>query len=83
MKKQTNMQQMKEHGKKPQDQTSEEEIGSLPAKEFRVMIVKMIQDLRNRMELWIEKIREKFNKDLEMNKTITKMKNALKESIAE
>ena len=43
----------------------------------------MIQDLRNRMELWIEKIREKFNKDLEMNKTITKMKNALKESIAE
>ena len=47
------------------------------------MIVKMIQDLRNRMELWIEKIREKFNKDLEMNKTITKMKNALKESIAE
>ena len=35
---------MKEHGKKLPDQTSEEEIGSLPEKEFRVMIVKMIQN---------------------------------------
>ena len=33
-------------------------------KEFRVMIVKMIQDLRNRIEARIEKIQEKFNKDL-------------------
>ena len=37
------MQQMKEQGKKPLHQTNEEEIGSLPEKEFRVMIVKMIQ----------------------------------------
>ena len=29
------------------------------------MIVKMIQNLRNRMEAWIEKIQEVFNKDLE------------------
>ena len=41
---------MKEHGKNPQDQTTEEEIGSLPEKEFRVMIVKLIQNLRNKME---------------------------------
>ena len=40
-----NMQQMKEHGKSPPDQTDEEELGSLPEKEFRVMIVKMIQSL--------------------------------------
>ena len=53
------MQQMKEQGKNPQEQTNEEEIGSLPEKEFRVMIVKMIQNLGNRME----KIQEKFNKD--------------------
>ena len=45
----------------------------------------MIQDLRKRMEVWIKKIQEKFNKDLEelknkqtvMNNTITKMKNRL------
>ena len=37
------MQQMKEQGKNPPDQTNEEEIGSLPEKEFKVMTVKMIQ----------------------------------------
>ena len=41
---------MKEQGKNPTDQTNEEEIGSLPEKEFRVTIVKMIQNLGNRME---------------------------------
>ena len=40
---------MKEQGKNPPDQTNEEEIGSLPVQEFRVMIVKMIQNLGNRM----------------------------------
>ena len=53
-------------------QTKEEEIGSLPEKEFRIIIVKMIQNLENKMELQInsletrtEKIQEMFNKDLE------------------
>ena len=36
---------MKEEGKNPSDQTNEEEIGSLPEKEFRIMIVRMIQTL--------------------------------------
>ena len=52
---------MKEQGKNPLDQKNEEEIGSLPEKEFRVMIVKVIQNLGNRME----KIEETINKDLE------------------
>ena len=43
MRRQRNTGQMKEQDKKnPPDQTNEEEIGSLPEKEFRVMIVKMI-----------------------------------------
>ena len=42
MKRQRNMQQMKGHGENPQGQTNEEEIGNLPEKEFRAMIVKMI-----------------------------------------
>ena len=50
MRRQRNTQQMKERGKNPADQTNEEEIGSLPEKEFKVMIVKMIQNLGNRME---------------------------------
>ena len=44
------MQQMKEKGKNPPDQTNEEEIGSLFEKEFRVMIVKVVQNLGNRIE---------------------------------
>ena len=43
------MQQIKEQGKNPPDQTNEEEICSLPEKEFKVMIVKMTQNLGNRM----------------------------------
>ena len=41
---------MKEQGKNPPDQTNEEEIGSLPEEEFRIMIVEIIQNLGNRME---------------------------------
>jgi len=37
------------------------EIGKLPEKEFRMMIVKLIQDLGNRME----KMQEMSTKDLE------------------
>ena len=41
------------------------ETGNLPEKEFRIMIVKMIQDLGRRMEAKIKKMQEMFNKDLE------------------
>ena len=70
----------------------EEEIGSLPEKEFRIMIVQMIQNLENKIELQInrletriEKMQEMFNKDLEeikksqsiMNNAITEIKSTL------
>ena len=72
---------MKEQGKNPPDLTNEEEICSLPEKEFRIMIVKMIQNLGNRME----KIQETFNRDLGelkneqtvMNNTVYEIKNSL------
>ena len=81
MRRQRDTEQMKEQGKNPSDQTNEEERGSLPEKEFRVMIVKMTQNLGNRME----KIKEMVNKDLEelkskqtmMNNTINEIKNSL------
>ena len=40
-------------------------IGKLPEKEFKIMIVKMIQDFRKRMEAKIEQMQEMFTKDLE------------------
>ena len=61
MKKQKVMSQMKGQDKTPEKQLNEVEIGNLPEKEFRIMIVKMIQDLRKRME----KMQEMFTKDLE------------------
>ena len=59
------MYQMKEQDKTPEKQLNEVEIGNLPEKELRIMIVKMIQDLGKRVEAKIEKIQEMFNKDLE------------------
>ena len=44
-----------------EQQLSEMEIGNLPHKGFRLMIVKMIQDLRKRME----KMQEMFTEDIE------------------
>ena len=71
MRRQRNTQQMKEQGKNWPDQTNEEEIGSIPEKEFRVMRVKMIQNLGNRMK----KIQETFNKELEKLKSKQTMLN--------
>ena len=56
MKRQGNIQQVKEHDKCPPNQTKEEEIGSLSGKEFRIMIVNMIQNLENKMELQINSL---------------------------
>jgi len=50
MKKQRNTAQMKEKTRNTEVQIIEEEIGKLPEKEFRIMIVKMIKNLENRME---------------------------------
>ena len=56
---------MKGQDKIPEKQLNEVEIGNFLEKEFIIMIVKMIQDLRKRMEAKIEKMQEMFTKDLE------------------
>ena len=43
MKRQRNTTQMKEQTRNTEVQINEEEIGKLPEKEFRIMIVKMIK----------------------------------------
>ena len=55
---------MKEQTRNTKAQINEEEIGKLPEKEFRIMIVKMTKNLENRME----KMQESINKDLEESK---------------
>ena len=58
------------------------EIGNLPEKEFRVMIVKMIQKLGRKMDAQIDKLgvfnRENIkNNQTELNNKITEVKNTL------
>ena len=52
---------MKEQTRNTEIQINEEEIGKLPEKGFRIMIVKIIRNLENRME----KMQESINNDLE------------------
>ena len=52
---------MKEQTRHTEVQINEEEIGKLPEKESRIMMVKMIKNLENRTE----KVQESIEKDLE------------------
>ena len=61
MKRQRNTTQIQEQTRNTEVHINEEEIGKLPEKEFRIMIVKMIKNLENK----IEKMQESINKDLE------------------
>ena len=79
MKRQRNTAQMKEQTRNTEIQINEEEIGKLPEKEFRIMIVKMIKNLENKMEKMQESIskdlEELKNKHIETNNTIIEIKN--------
>ena len=73
---------MKEQTKNTEVQINEEEIGRLHEKEFRIMIVKMIKNLENKMEKMQESIKdleELKNKHTETNNSITEIKNTLEE----
>jgi len=64
MKRQRTIHQVKEHDKCLPNQTKEEEIGSLSEKEFRIMIVKMIQNLENKMELQINRLETRIARNV-------------------
>ena len=86
MKKQRNTTQIKEQTRNTEVQINDKEIGKLPEKKFRIMIVKMIKNLENKME----KMQESINKHLKELKNkhtettqLLKLKILQKESIAE
>ena len=67
--------QMKEQDKTPEE-LSEVVKSNLPDKEFKVMIIKMLNELRRRMD----EHSEKFNKQLEnINKNQTEQNNTINE----
>ena len=81
MTRQRNTTQMKQQTRNTEVQINEEEIGKLPEKEFRIMLVKMIKNLENKMEKIQESINEDLeelkNKHTETNNTIAEIKNSL------
>ena len=74
MLRQRNTAQMMEQTRSTEVQVNEEEIGKLPEKEFRTVIVKMIKNLENIME----KMQESINKDIEKLKNIKEEKRSTK-----
>ena len=87
MRRQRNTAQMKEQTRNTEVQINDEEIGKLPEKESRIMIVKIVRNFENKMgkmQASINKELEKLkNKHIETNNTITEIKNTLEDSIAE
>ena len=72
---------MKEKTRNIEIQIIEEDIGKLPEKEFRIMVINMIKNLENKMEKMPESINKDLeelkNKHTETNNTITEIKNTL------
>ena len=73
MKRQRNTMQMKEQTRNTEVQINEEETGKLPEKENRIMIIKVIKNLENKME----KMQESINKDREELKNIPRQTTQL------
>ena len=81
MKRQRNTIQVKEQTRNTDVQINEKEIGELPEKEFRIIIVKMIKNLENKMvkmqELINKDLEELKNRHTETNNIITEIENTL------
>ena len=76
---------MREKGKTPEKQLSEEEILSLQEKDCRLLMLKMMQDIGNKLEAKMDNLQETLTKEIqdiklkqeEMQNTITEIKNSL------
>ena len=85
MKRQRTITQMREKGKTPEKQLSHEEILSLQEKDFRLWMLKMMQDIVNKLEAKMSNLQETLTKEIrdiklkqeEMPNTITEIKNSL------
>uniref|UniRef100_A0A8D2C724 L1 transposable element RRM domain-containing protein n=1 Tax=Sus scrofa TaxID=9823 RepID=A0A8D2C724_PIG len=85
MKRQRTITQMRDKGKTPENQLSNEEILSLQEKDFRLLMLKMMQDIGNKLEAKMDNLQETLTKEIqdiklkqeEMQNTITEIKNSL------
>ena len=76
---------MREKEKTPEKQLSHEQILSLQEKDFRLLMLQMMQDIRNKLEAKMNNLQETLRKKIqdiklkqeEMQNTITEIKNSL------
>ena len=88
MKRQRITTQIKEQEKNPEKQLSDLDISNLHEKDFRLMILKTIQDLGNKLEAKTDKLKETLNKEIEdlkikqaeVQNTITEIKKFTRNS---
>ena len=85
MKRQRTITQMREKGKTPENHLSNEEILSLQEKDLRLLMLKMMQDIGNKLEAKMDNLQETLSKEIQdiklkqedMQNTITEIKNSL------
>ena len=88
MRKQRNMLQIKQQEKTQENKLNEMEASNLPKKEFKIMVIRMLNELRGRMDEHNENFNREtvsIKKNIEtvkknqtaMKNTITEMKNIL------
>ena len=65
MKRQRTITQMREKGKTPENQLSDEEILSLQEKDFRLLMLKMMQDIGNKLEAKMDNLQETLTKEIQ------------------
>ena len=76
---------MREKGKTPENQLSHEETLSIPERDFRLLMIQMMQDIGNKLEAKMDNLQEILTKEIqdiklkqeEMQNTITEIKNSL------
>ena len=75
---------MRKKGKTPEIQLSDEEMLSLQEKDFRLLMLKMMQDIGNKLEAEMDNLQETLSKEIqdiklnqeEMQNAITEVKNS-------
>ena len=84
MKRQETITQIREKGKTPENQLSDEEILSLQEKDFRLLMLKVMQNIGNKLEAKTDNLQETLTKEIqdrklkkEMQHMITEIKNSL------
>ena len=68
MKRQRTITYMKEKGKTPENQLSNEEILNLQEKDFRLLRMKMMQDNGNKLEAKMDNLQETLSKEIQDTK---------------